>query len=209
MGNEKQRHYDRIKRAIDILGATGGLIIASPIMLAASVAIRATMGSPIFFKQMRPGKNGQSFEMVKFRTMRQLKDGEDAISSDAVRLSEVGRILRKASIDELPTLFNLLKGDISLVGPRPLLIQYLERYSVEQARRHEVKPGITGWAQVNGRNELTWDEKFELDVWYVDNRNLALDLRILMMTVLKVIKREGISHAGQETMTEFMGNSDE
>lgn len=163
------------------------------------------MGRPIFFIQTRPGKNGKPFNLVKFRTMRQINEAEKDRSSDQERLTRIGKFLRSYSIDELPTFYNLLKGDLSLVGPRPLLMRYLTRYNSTQARRHEVKPGITGWAQVNGRNALSWEEKFDLDVWYVDNRCMALDLKILAMTLFKVIKREGISHGEEATMPEFMG----
>jgi lipopolysaccharide/colanic/teichoic acid biosynthesis glycosyltransferase len=170
------------------------------------VAIYAQLGAPVLFRQPRPGKDGQPFMMLKFRTMRPPAPGEDAIASDAARLTPLGKFLRSTSIDELPTLLNVLKGDMSLVGPRPLLTQYLARYSREQARRHEVKPGVTGWAQINGRNALSWEEKLRLDVWYVDHCSLALDLKILAMTALKVVKRDGISQQGQATMTEFMGS---
>jgi len=164
------------------------------------------MGRPVLFKQMRPGLNAKPFYMYKFRTMTNEKDEQGNPLSDEQRLTRLGRFLRSTSLDELPELFNVLKGDMSLVGPRPLLMQYLARYTPEQARRHEVKPGITGWAQVNGRNAITWEEKFALDVWYVDNWSLWLDIKILAMTVVKVFKREGISAKGEATMPEFMGN---
>lgn len=163
------------------------------------------MGTPIFFVQPRAGKDGEVFELIKFRTMREPEPGEDRLGSDANRLTAVGEFLRSTSIDELPTLLNVLKGDMSLVGPRPLLVRYLDRYTPEQARRHEVKPGVTGWAQINGRNSIGWEEKFELDVWYVDHQSLWLDIYILAKTVQKVVMREGISSEGAATMPEFMG----
>jgi len=165
------------------------------------------MGRPVLFKQMRPGLNGKPFYMYKFRTMTYERDEQGTLLSDELRLTGLGRFLRSTSLDELPELFNILKGDMSLVGPRPLLMQYLDRYTPEQARRHEVKPGITGWAQVNGRNAISWEEKFALDVWYVDNCSLWLDMKILLMTLVKVFKREGISAAGEATMPEFMGSN--
>jgi len=194
-----------LKRLLDLSVATAALAVTSPLLVGASAAIYLTLGRPIFFRQERPGLHGKPFRLVKFRTMRAPKPGEDALKTDAQRLTPVGRFLRSSSIDELPTLWNVLKGDMSLVGPRPLLMQYLERYTPEQARRHEVKPGITGWAQIHGRNALSWEEKFQLDVWYVDHRSLGRDLKILAMTAWKVVAREGISQAGQATMTEFMG----
>lgn len=193
-------------RLLDLTLSTVALAATSPLLLGASVAIYLSLGRPIFFRQLRPGLHGKPFHLTKFRTMRAPKPGEDALKTDAQRLSSVGRFLRSTSVDELPTLFNVLKGDMSLVGPRPLLMQYLDRYSPEQARRHDVKPGITGWAQIHGRNALSWEEKFALDVWYVDHRSLALDLEILARTAWKVVAREGISHAGQATMPEFMGS---
>ena len=172
-----------------------------------ALLVLATMGRPVLFRQRRPGLQGQPFEVIKFRTMRPSRSGAIGPADDAVRLTPVGSLLRATSIDELPTLFNVLQGEMSLVGPRPLLMQYLDRYSPDQARRHEVKPGITGWAQIHGRNALTWEQKFELDVWYVDRWSLALDLEILARTAWKVLKREGISHAGEATMPEFMGTA--
>jgi sugar transferase EpsL len=167
--------------------------------------VRKHMGSPIFFRQQRPGLHGKPFYMYKFRTMTSECSEDGCLLPDCDRLTPLGTFLRSTSLDELPELFNVLKGDMSLVGPRPLLMQYLDRYTPEQARRHEVRPGITGWAQVNGRNALSWEEKFELDVWYVDNRTFWLDLKILALTMLKVVRREGISGGGCETMTEFEG----
>lgn len=191
---------------MDVLGSAGALFLAAPVMLATGASIRLSMGSPVLFRQQRPGLNGRPFELMKFRTMRAPESGEGTVSSDETRLTKIGRFLRSTSLDELPTFINVLKGDMSLVGPRPLLMQYLGRYSSEQSRRHEVKPGITGWAQVKGRNALTWEEKFDLDVWYVDHQSLGLDIKILALTVLKVLKREGISAAGEATMPEFMGS---
>jgi lipopolysaccharide/colanic/teichoic acid biosynthesis glycosyltransferase len=167
------------------------------------------MGKPIFFKQLRPGLNGKPFEIYKFRTMTERNDENGMLMNDKERLTRIGRFLRSTSLDELPELINVLKGNMSIVGPRPLLMQYLDRYTPEQARRHEIKPGITGWAQVNGRNAITWEDKFKLDVWYVDNQSLWLDLKIIGMTVLKVLKREGISQEGQATMSEFYSQKDE
>jgi len=163
------------------------------------------VGSPILFRQTRPGLNGNPFTLYKFRTMTDERDVDGNLLSDSERLTKIGRFLRSTSLDELPELFNVVKGDMSLVGPRPLLMQYLERYTPEQARRHEVKPGITGWAQINGRNAITWEEKFKLDVWYVDNQSLLLDLKILFLTIVSVLKREGINQLGHVTSEEFMG----
>lgn len=207
--NKKSRQdgtlYGCAKRAVDVLASAAGLLATAPLTVPAAVGILATMGRPIFFRQRRPGLRGEPFDILKFRTMRNLKPGEDMLGSDADRITRLGAFLRATSIDELPTLLNVLLGDMSLVGPRPLLMRYLERYSPEQARRHEVKPGITGWAQANGRNALTWDEKFKLDVWYVDHCSLKLDALILLKTVGKVLQRDGISAEGQATMSEFMG----
>lgn len=195
-----------VKRIFDILGAGIGLALLSPVLLILVVLIRRQMGSPVLFRQTRPGKDGKPFEMMKFRTMRDAtgKDGE--LLPDTARLTPLGRALRSSSLDELPELWNVLKGDMSLVGPRPLLMEYLPLYSPEQARRHDVRPGITGWAQINGRNAISWDEKFALDVWYVDNRGLWLDLKIIWLTIRKVLKREGISAAGEATMPKFRGS---
>lgn len=193
------------KRALDMLASTVGLMVLAPLLLAAAVAVRITMGAPVFFRQERPGLGGKAFQLFKFRTMRNPRPVEEGPEADAARLTSLGSLLRATSIDELPTLMNVLKGDMSLVGPRPLLMRYLPRYTVRQARRHEVRPGITGWAQVNGRNAISWEQKFELDVWYVDHRSFMLDLKILWMTLLKVVRREGISQEGHATMPEFMG----
>ena len=199
--------YPFVKRFIDVVGAVVGLIVLFPFLVITAIAIWVRMGTPIIFKQMRPGLNGKPFYLYKFRTMTNEKDEQGNPLSDEQRLTRLGRFLRSTSLDELPELFNVLKGDMSLVGPRPLLMQYLDRYTPEQARRHEVKPGITGWAQVNGRNAITWEERFALDVWYVDNWSLWLDMKILFITLVKVFKREGISAAGEATMTEFMGSN--
>lgn len=185
------------------------LLLFSPISIVVAIVVGIRMGTPIVFTQMRPGKNSQIFTVYKFRTMTGDCDAEGNLLSDEDRLIPLGQFLRKASLDELPQLWNVLVGDMSFVGPRPLLVRYLERYSPEQARRHDVRPGITGWAQVNGRNALTWDEKFRLDLWYVDNWSLWLDLKILLLTVKKVIKQEGISQsANVVAMPEFFGNDD-
>lgn len=182
------------------------LATLSPILVILSINIYLNIGRPILFRPWRPGFRGRAFRLYKFRTMVEVRDDDNNLLPDALRLTPFGRFLRSMSLDELPTLWNVLKGDMSLVGPRPLLMQYLDRYTPKQARRHEVKPGITGWAQVNGRNALTWEERFKLDVWYVDHVSFWLDLKILAVTLWKVIKREGINQEGQATMSEFMGN---
>lgn len=192
-----------MKRFFDLTIAAAALMLVSPLLGFIAILVLATMGGPILFVQIRPGLHGTPFRLYKFRTMADLRDGSGRLLPDEVRLTGIGRLLRSTSLDELPELFNVLKGDMSIVGPRPLLMQYLDRYSPEQARRHEVKPGLTGWAQVNGRNAITWEEKFTLDVWYVDRQSLWLDLKIIAMTVFKVLKREGISAEGQATMPEF------
>ena len=197
-----------LKRAIDVVGASVCLLIVSPVMLLAALGILLAMGPPILFRQMRPGLRGHPFVLYKFRTMLDLpQEGRDAVP-DAKRLTRLGRFLRTTSLDELPGLFNVLRGEMSLVGPRPLRMQYLDRYTPEQMRRHEVKPGITGWAQINGRNAITWEEKFKLDVWYVDHWSLWLDFKILAMTVWKTLRLEGISPRGHATMPEFLGARD-
>jgi len=195
-----------VKRIFDIIVSASALLIALPLMLALSLVVAVKLGSPVFYVQARPGLNGRLFNMFKFRTMTSAVDASGVPLPDEARLTRLGQLLRSTSLDELPELWNVLKGDMSLVGPRPLLPRYLDRYSRRQARRHEVRPGITGWAQVNGRNALSWDEKFELDVWYVDNRTFRLDLRILLMTVLQVVRRQGIASEGHATAAEFMGN---
>lgn len=194
-----------LKRLVDVIGALCGIVFLGPVMIAAAIAVRLKMGCPVLFRQARPGLAARPFTIYKFRTMAPPRDHRVWLPTDAERLTPLGAFLRKTSIDELPELFNVLRGDMSLVGPRPLLMEYLDRYTPEQMRRHEVKPGITGWAQVNGRNAITWEERFALDVWYVDHWSLWLDLKILLLTALKVIRREGISPEGQATMEEFMG----
>ncbi len=193
------------KRVLDIIGATLGLLLFSPLLLFIALKIRSQMGAPVLFRQTRPGRDGKPFQMVKFRTMRDAVDADGTTLPDSERLTRLGQFLRSSSLDELPELWNVLKGDMSLVGPRPLLMEYLPLYSREQARRHEVRPGVTGWAQINGRNAISWEEKFALDVWYVDNRTLWLDLKIIWLTIRKVVKREGISAAGEATMSKFEG----
>jgi len=193
------------KRLVDILGALIGLAIFAPILIILYVLVRRDLGTPVLYQQVRPGLNGRLFKLIKFRSMRNEDVKVDAALSDELRITTLGAKLRSSSLDELPSLWNVLRGDISLVGPRPLLIEYLALYSPEQARRHDVRPGITGWAQVNGRNALSWEEKFALDVWYVDNRTFFLDLKILCMTVKKVIQRDGISAPGEATMPKFIG----
>jgi lipopolysaccharide/colanic/teichoic acid biosynthesis glycosyltransferase len=196
-----------IKRVVDIAGASVGIILVAPVLLVVSLLVLLTMGRPVLFRQQRPGLRGKPFTLYKFRTMRDARSASGELLPDELRLTTFGKWLRSTSLDELPELFNVLKGEMSLVGPRPLLMEYLPRYSPEQARRHEVKPGITGWAQVNGRNALTWEEKFRMDVWYVDHWNLWLDMKILLLTIWKVLKREGISAEGSATMPVFTGNT--
>ena len=191
-----------IKRGLDLALAAAMLIVLSPAMLAVSVALALAAGRPLLFRQTRTGLGGRPFVLYKFRTM---KPSSNASATDAERLTPLGRVLRESSLDELPELWNVLRGEMSLVGPRPLLPSYLERYSPEQGRRHEVRPGITGWAQIHGRNDTTWDERLARDVWYVDHRSLLLDARILLRTVLLVLRREGIAASGHATMPEFRG----
>lgn len=193
------------KRGIDFILGTILFLILSPIMVGIAGLVRIFLGSPVFFKQRRPGLQGDAFTLYKFRTMTDARGSDGALRPDGDRLTAFGRFLRFASIDELPELYNVLKGEMSLVGPRPLLLQYLDRYSPEQARRHEVKPGITGWAQIHGRNAVSWDERFKLDLFYVDHATIGLDLKILALTVGKVFRQEGITQSGQATMAEFMG----
>ncbi len=196
-----------IKRLIDIFLSTLTLLLLSPFILGIASLIWLTMGSPVLFKQLRAGYRGKPFTLFKFRTMREDRDAQGRLLPDGQRLFKLGNFLRQLSLDELPQFWNVLRGDMSLVGPRPLLVDYLPRYSPEQARRHEVKPGVTGWAQVNGRNALSWEERFALDVWYVDNWSLELDARIFWKTIRKVFQREGISLDGHATMPEFTGNN--
>ena len=197
-----------IKRALDIIVSATALLLLSPVLLVVAIVVRYDLGSPILFRQIRPGLRAAPFRMIKFRTMREATDSDGNALSDADRLTRIGRLLRATSLDELPELWNVLIGEMSLVGPRPLLMEYLPRYSPEQRRRHEVRPGITGWAQVNGRNALDWPQRLAMDVWYVDNRSLRLDLKILWMTVSKVIARDGISAEGQATMSKFQNGGD-
>jgi lipopolysaccharide/colanic/teichoic acid biosynthesis glycosyltransferase len=194
------------KRILDLIVTCLGLVLISPILLILIVLVWTKHGWPILFSQRRPGYRGKPFTIYKFRSMTDRRDAKGALLPDAERLTGFGRFLRATSLDELPELFNVLRGEMSLVGPRPLLMSYLERYSPEQARRHDVLPGITGWAQINGRNILTWEDKFELDVWYVDNWSLWLDIRILLLTLWKVLRREGINQPGHATAEEFMGS---
>ena len=182
------------------------VLLLSPLILAIALAVRLRLGGPVLFSQQRPGLHGRPFQLVKFRTMTQSRDGNGALLPDEQRLTPFGQWLRRSSLDELPELFNILRGDMVFVGPRPLLMEYLSLYSPEQARRHLVRPGLTGWSQVQGRNSLSWEDKFRLDVWYVDNRNLALDLRILWLTIVTVVRRDGISATGEATMTPFKGS---
>ncbi|PPI86026.1 sugar transferase [Marinobacter maroccanus] len=195
-----------LKRFFDIVVAGILLIVLAPAFFLLIGVVRANLGSPVFFSQLRPGKNGNPFRMVKFRTMLNSVDHEGRSLPDEQRMTSFGRFLRSTSLDELPELWNVLKGEMSLVGPRPLLMEYLPLYSKEQFRRHEVRPGITGWAQVNGRNAISWEDKFRLDIWYVDNQSFWLDIKILIMTVRKVLKKDGISSEGAATASRFTGN---
>ena len=195
-----------MKRIFDLILTIPAYFLLSPLMMLIAVIILLTMEKPVFFRQIRPGFHGKPFTIYKFRTMLNAYDKSGNLLPDKERLTRFGKFLRSTSLDELPELFNILKGEMSIVGPRPLLMQYLERYSPEQARRNEVRPGLTGWAQINGRNAITWEKKFRLDVWYVDNQSFRIDIKIIFMTILKVLKREGINQPGQATMEEFMGN---
>lgn len=207
-GQRFNRYSRLVKFILDRVIAAITLLLFSPVLLIIAVAIYLRMGSPVFFTQPRPGKDGRIFTFYKFRTMTNERDTNGNLLPDGQRLTTFGKFLRQSSLDELPQLWNVLKGDMSFVGPRPLLVQYIDRYTLEQARRHEVKPGITGWAQINGRRELdgNWEEKFRLDIWYVDNWSLWLDLKILLLTVLKVVQQEGISQQGHATGEEFKGS---
>tara|TARA_B100000749_G_scaffold279621_1_gene272870 strand:- start:427 stop:1026 length:600 start_codon:yes stop_codon:yes gene_type:complete len=198
-----------MKRIFDLVVTFFGLLLLLPVITLTALILISKLGLPIFFKQSRPGLNGKIFNIYKFRTMTNECDKDGILLSDESRLTKFGKFLRSTSLDELPSLWNVLKSDMSLVGPRPLLLEYLPLYSTQQARRHEVKPGITGWAQVNGRNAITWGEKFDLDVWYVDNQSIWLDIKILWLTVKKVIMRDGINQVGQSTMEKFKGNDNE
>ena len=196
-----------IKRLLDVLVAGGALLLLSPVIAAVALLVRLKLGSPILFKQQRPGLRGEPFTLVKFRTMLDARDADGKPRPDEERLTRFGRWLRSSSVDELPELWNVLKGEMSLVGPRPLLMHYLPLYSAEEARRHDVRPGITGWAQINGRNAISWEEKFALDVWYVDNWSLAFDAKILLASFVSVFSRHGISAEGAATMPEFTGSA--
>lgn len=200
------KRYDPIKRALDLLVGGVAVVLSAPLQLLLGGLIRRKLGSPVLFRQSRPGKDGEIFELVKFRTMLEV-DVERELVTDAQRMTPFGSFLRSTSLDELPTLWNVVRGDMSLVGPRPLLVQYLDRYTPAQARRHEVRPGVTGLAQVSGRNALTWDDKFTKDVEYVDSRSLSLDAKIIWRTVAQVFKRQGIAADGDVTMPEFLGSS--
>ena len=193
------------KRIVDLFLTIPALILFSPVIAIIALFVKFKLGGSIFFKQQRPGRNGVPFTIYKFRTMTDTRYSDGTLRPDAERLTKFGSLLRSTSLDELPELFNILKGDMSLVGPRPLLMQYLTRYTLEQARRHDVRPGITGWAQINGRNAITWEKRFEFDLWYIDHCTLWLDIKIILLTVYKVIKREGISEEGMSTMSEFLG----
>ncbi len=199
-----RREY-RLKRPIDLLVAGSAFAALAPVVVGTAVAVAITTGRPVLFRQQRPGRGGTVFGLYKFRTMTDERGPDGELLPDAERITRLGRLLRKASLDELPSLFNVIKGDMSLVGPRPLLVRYLDRYTPEQSRRHEVRPGVTGWAQIHGRNAISWNQKFDLDVWYVDHQTLGLDLRILGKTISKVLAQSDISHEGEATMPEFMG----
>jgi lipopolysaccharide/colanic/teichoic acid biosynthesis glycosyltransferase len=198
--------YKYVKRILDVISSLLAIIILSPLLAVTSVLVKTKLGSPVLFKQERPGKDEKIFTLMKFRTMTDERDENGELLPDEVRLTKFGKFLRSTSIDELPELFNILKGDMSVIGPRPLLVKYLPRYNEHQHRRHEVKPGLSGWAQVNGRNAISWEEKFDFDVEYVDNYSLLMDIKVLLMTVANVLKREGISSETSATMEEFMGN---
>ena len=194
-----------LKRAFDIVASTSALVVLSPVLAITAYKVKKELGSPVLFRQTRPGLHGKPFEMIKFRTMKDATDKEGNALPDSERLTDFGKKLRASSLDELPELWNVLKGDMSLVGPRPLLMEYLPLYSAEQAKRHNVRPGVTGYAQVNGRNSLSWEDKFKLDTWYVEHQSLWLDMKILLKTVKKVIIKDGISAEGEATMTKFTG----
>lgn len=195
-----------MKRIIDVFLVVPVIIILVPVFILLIILIRLNLGTPVFFRQTRPGEYGLPFEMIKFRSMTDERNENGDLLSDVDRLTRLGKFLRSSSLDELPELWNVLKGDMSFVGPRPLLMEYIPLYSKEQLRRHEVRPGITGWAQVNGRNSISWDDKFKLDLWYVDNQSILLDIKILFLTIVKVVKSEGVSPHDQEIMPKFTGN---
>ena len=203
----RQRGWRKaIKVAIDRTAGAAATILLSPLILLVALLVRIGLGSPVLFRQKRPGHRGRTIEVFKFRTMTDRRDESGQLLPDHLRLTRLGRFLRSTSLDELPQLINVLRGDLSLVGPRPLLLQYLDRYSPEQARRHDVLPGVTGWAQINGRNAIDWDQKLAMDVWYVDHWSLALDFKILLLTIERVFRRSGVSHGGHVTMPEFQGS---
>ncbi len=202
---ERKKNYFLIKNLLDLSISFISLILLIPLFLILTILIKLTSKGPLFFKQNRPGRNGKLFILYKFKTMNDIREEYGNFLPDEKRLTDIGKFLRKLSLDEIPELWNVLKGEMSLVGPRPLLVEYLNRYTPEQARRHEVKPGITGWAQVNGRNAITWEEKFKYDIWYIDNWSLWLDIKVIFMTIIKVIKGEGINQPGCATMEEFKG----
>ncbi|WP_342650964.1 sugar transferase [Pseudomonas sp. REB1044] len=195
-----------IKRLFDVVASACALLLLSPVIGIVAWKVRKNLGAPVLFRQQRPGLRGKPFEMVKFRTMRDAVDAQGNVLPDAERMTPFGSFLRASSLDELPELWNVLLGHMSLVGPRPLLMEYLPLYSQQQYRRHDVRPGVTGWAQINGRNALSWDEKFKLDIWYVDNRSFWLDIKILLLTVKKVVKKDDITGSGEATMSKFTGN---
>jgi sugar transferase EpsL len=205
---EKNKPFPFSKRLLDLTLTLPGFLVLSPLLLIIAILVGLNYGRPVIFRQKRPGYLGKPFWLYKFRTMTNDRDGDNNLLPDNERITRLGHFLRSYSLDELPELINILRGEMSLVGPRPLLIQYLERYSPEQARRHDTLPGITGWAQINGRNALTWEEKFNLDVWYVDHWTFLLDIKILLITANKVLRREGISQPGHATAEEFMGSND-
>ena len=194
-----------LKRAFDIAASTSALVVLSPVLAITAYKVKKELGSPVLFRQTRPGLHGKPFEMIKFRTMKDVTDEEGNALPDSERLTDFGKKLRASSLDELPELWNVLKGDMSLVGPRPLLMEYLPLYNAEQAKRHNVRPGVTGYAQVNGRNSLSWEDKFKLDTWYVEHQSFLLDMKILLKTVKKVLIKDGINEAGEATMSKFMG----
>ena len=206
MQNITAPHKDYIKRFFDLVAAVPLLILFSPVLAFIGFLVRMRTGIPVLFRQVRPGLHGELFIIYKFKTMSDEHDLDGNLLPDSGRLTKFGHFLRSTSLDELPELLNVIKGDMSIVGPRPLLVEYLDRYTSEQARRHEVKPGITGWAQVNGRNKISWEERFKLDVWYVDNWSIGLDVKIIFLTLIKVLNREGISAKEHVTMTAFMGS---
>lgn len=197
------------KRCVDIFLGVTAVVLLLPILLITAILVRRKLGSPILFKQVRPGKNGKPFTMIKFRTMRDAIDAHGNPLPDAERLTPFGQMLRSTSLDELPELWNVLKGEMSLVGPRPLLMDYLPLYNAEQAKRNDVRPGMTGWAQINGRNAISWEDKFKLDTWYVQNQSFMLDIKIMLLTIKKVVKRDGISGAGEATMSRFTGSKED